>query len=424
MPLTAELGAELIDATAISDDRWAAVHRVRPRPDLHCRGCGSAMHAKVSPRALRFFAHDAAESTCPHAGETPAHRALKGVLATLARRAGWEAALEVAAPSGAWRADVLALDPDRGLRVALEAQLASMTPTEGRERTDRYQVDGVGVLWVTTKETPWLYCVPSVRLAPDADLSDPDALTVLSGLAKLDDSGWLWNPPPTPPPLARIVAGVLDGRIIEHRCSSFTEVRRGHGRWFSDAIVLVKASELAVHGNTVSRAEADERNHRTQLNALYGRQQYLIPTAYRDAECTIGEVTWIGVPAVRPAHPHEPTLKELSGNDKTAQGAPVWVGSHARNLRLVSIVAPVASRIEASLAASWHRRGVGVYAADAHEAARLARALSWRVSDIVVPPGEPPSFDEFVRRGIAARTRLERAGGGGSDLNPIWARHR
>ncbi len=33
---------------------WDLVHKVRPRVALRCRECGHGMHAKVSPRGLRY----------------------------------------------------------------------------------------------------------------------------------------------------------------------------------------------------------------------------------------------------------------------------------------------------------------------------------------------------------------------------------
>lgn len=81
MPLTCILttsdGNLPVDATAISARKWAAVHRVRPRPLLACPECGVRLHAKQSHRGLRFFAHDHANRDCSLNGETEAHRHLK-----------------------------------------------------------------------------------------------------------------------------------------------------------------------------------------------------------------------------------------------------------------------------------------------------------------------------------------------------------
>ena len=101
---------------------WATVHRARPRVTLMCRECGHGLHAKVSPKGLRFFAHDAAAPRCSLAGETIAHHLLKLQLASCVRDAGWYAELEVAGDG--WRADVLSSSPDGRVRMAWEAQLA------------------------------------------------------------------------------------------------------------------------------------------------------------------------------------------------------------------------------------------------------------------------------------------------------------
>jgi hypothetical protein len=120
MPLVARGLGGLIDATLADfgvGSSWQSIHRMRPRVPLACAACGGAMHAKVSPRELRFFAHDAARQECPLNGETPDHRLLKSAIAAAVRAAGWQAALEAEGPDRRWRADVLATSPDGGRRV-------------------------------------------------------------------------------------------------------------------------------------------------------------------------------------------------------------------------------------------------------------------------------------------------------------------
>ena len=144
---------------------WDALHRARPRPRLACPACGAAMHAKVSARGLRFFAHDAAATDCPSHGETLEHQQLKRDVAAAARRAGWRAAVEVRGPG--WRADVLTTNPrDEQHRMAWEVQLSSSTVEEILERTGRYTSSGVAVCWLTTREPPWLGQVPAVQVQP------------------------------------------------------------------------------------------------------------------------------------------------------------------------------------------------------------------------------------------------------------------
>jgi competence protein CoiA len=136
----------MIDATACTDRDWEAVHKVSPRAPLRCRACAHPMHAKVSPRGTRFFAHDRKVPDCPAAGETPTHRLLKGMLADAIRTAGWSAAVEATPGSGdvgGWRADVLAIDATTGRRVAFEVQLAALTIADARSRTARYSADEI-----------------------------------------------------------------------------------------------------------------------------------------------------------------------------------------------------------------------------------------------------------------------------------------
>lgn len=169
MPLTAvhaETGVLDVTCDALTDARWADLHRVRPRAPLRCRECGHGLHAKVSRSGLRFFAHDAGAPNCALAGETIAHRLLKMELASAIRDAGWHAELEV--PGDGWRADVLATSPDGSHRMAWEAQLAQATIDELTERTTTMASSGVSVCWVTDKDRPFIGHVPSVRIRAGA----------------------------------------------------------------------------------------------------------------------------------------------------------------------------------------------------------------------------------------------------------------
>ncbi|MEU6511477.1 competence protein CoiA family protein [Streptomyces sp. NPDC046942] len=142
---------------------WEAVYRVRPRPALTCAQCGLPMHAKVSPRGGRFFAHDRRSATCAAAGETEEHRSLKRARAAAAREVGHQAELAVAVARGGWRADVLVTTPG-GRLTALEAQLSSASVDDVLSRTRRYGADGVGVVRFTHRAARWLDHVPAARL--------------------------------------------------------------------------------------------------------------------------------------------------------------------------------------------------------------------------------------------------------------------
>ncbi|WP_261558210.1 competence protein CoiA family protein [Frankia tisae] len=170
---------------------WDAVHRVRPRIALRCPECGHGVHAKVSPRKLRYFAHDPGRpADCVWLNESLEHHLLKLELATVIRSVGWHAQLEVRAPDGSWRADVLASSLDGTRRVAWEAQLSPITDEEIRDRTARYQADSIGVCWVGVADrVSWMGIVPSIRVR---DPYGDRPWTVVDGVAGFlyDDGVW------------------------------------------------------------------------------------------------------------------------------------------------------------------------------------------------------------------------------------------
>jgi competence protein CoiA len=128
------------------------------------------MHAMVSRKGLRFFAHDVRPEACSSQGEGPEHRDLKRRVADAIRAAGGQAlieALPLPSDRGGWRADVLAVGLD-GRRVAFEVQLAVMSVDEGASRTKRYAADRIATVWITTKHAHWMSCLPPMRLlSPD-----------------------------------------------------------------------------------------------------------------------------------------------------------------------------------------------------------------------------------------------------------------
>jgi competence protein CoiA len=121
------------------------------------------MHAKVSSRGSRFFAHDAACRKCPLNGETLDHRLLKSAIAAAVRLAGWRAELEAVGPGRRWRADVLAASLKAGAEWRnLRTQ---HDDDDTRARTDRYTDNGVEVVWVFNR--PHFDDVPAVAVEVD-----------------------------------------------------------------------------------------------------------------------------------------------------------------------------------------------------------------------------------------------------------------
>ncbi|GKQ34628.1 competence protein CoiA family protein [Streptomyces sp. A012304] len=167
---------------------WQAVWKARPPAPIACVECRHQMYAKTSERGLRFFAHAPHAPDCEIArqGESEAHHLLKLELASAARQAGAHAELEVRAPDGSWRADVLASDPAGTWRMALEAQLSPITAADITQRTERMAAHDVTCCWFSDRARPsWLGTVPSVRLVTTAG-----GVAVVEGLVKFAGSGW------------------------------------------------------------------------------------------------------------------------------------------------------------------------------------------------------------------------------------------
>jgi hypothetical protein len=274
----------LIDATLADlgvGSSWQSIHRMRPRVPLACAACGGSMHAKVSPRELRFFAHDAARQECPLNGETPDHRLLKSAIAAAVRAAGWHAALEAEGPDRRWRADVLATSPDGGRRVAWEAQLAQQHEDDTRARTLRYSDDGVEVVWVFDR--PVSGGVPAVTVEVDQ--------------ASIRVAG----------PVARLVVG----RCEQDRCVLYGDVVSrppcpGHGRWKATTLTLDMFVSLVCQDNIVRTAlsavgslgtgKPEDRGPARSVvgqwwtSPVYLRRAAAIRQAQQDADASVADV--------------------------------------------------------------------------------------------------------------------------------------
>lgn len=200
MPFRAVLaGQGEVDAT--QDDlgqglSWSAVHRVRPRRSLTCPACDGRVHAKVSPapNRLRFFAHDAADLTCPMRGQSMEHYLLKAEVASALRQVGWTATLE--AVGDGWRADVLGTSPDGTQQHAWEVQLSGISVDEVLARSEAMEQSGVSVCWLTDRDSPeaWFGQAPTLRVrASEPQLEASRGTMVTGGLLRFA-SKWCPNP--------------------------------------------------------------------------------------------------------------------------------------------------------------------------------------------------------------------------------------
>ncbi|MFI6505847.1 competence protein CoiA family protein [Nonomuraea typhae] len=197
---------------------WESVYRTQPRIGLTCPECGHGVHAKLSPRRARYFAHDPGRSPhCRLAVESADHHLLKLTLAQAIRGAGgWSADLEVPASDGSWRADVMATCVADGSRVAWEAQLSPITDDDIHMRTDRYAADDVDVCWVSSRDrVPWLCAVPAIAVTPADPPTAAERWMVHDGLVRFDYTrgGWVQV---DDVPLATFVRWVLGRGLTFH----------------------------------------------------------------------------------------------------------------------------------------------------------------------------------------------------------------
>jgi competence protein CoiA len=204
-------------------------------------------------------------------GESIEHHLLKLELAHAARAAGFHAEYEVAAPDRSWRADVMATSPDGTQRVALEAQLSSITPESIQARTDQYERDDVAVCWFGVAPRPWVGSVPSLLLAcPGGNRS---GWTVSAGIARmvsLDPNSafqqWVAVEDVT---LSDAVAWILRGQMRPHRPLSLVKaVLDRDSRQWAPGWVGSTLSEWHVWWTTSRHIDVDvqqDRDHREQI---------------------------------------------------------------------------------------------------------------------------------------------------------------
>ena len=380
MPLTAQhAAAGVLDATVDplgEGTPWEAIHRARPRAPLTCRECGHGLHAKLSPKGLRFFAHDRAAPTCSLVGETMAHRLLKLQLASAIRDAGWYAELEVAGEG--WRADVLATSPDGTRRMAWEAQLAQITVDELRERTRRMGASGVPVCWVTDHDRPWIGALPAIQIsqptapqqaaATDAEVVDgtsvfrerwcPRRRCENDGGAPgpCPGHGW-WGPVVPAVGVGVLVAGVLAGTVRTHQVVPGRSVTflplPAPIVWTTRPHVIAERAQLDAgerRREYDELADAERERHLAAIAAKLARQQALTPPAVelvrREARGYVG---------VRDAAP------------EWAMGVPLFVHDMPQG-----VISPVVSRISAEVLERL--RGLTLFVATEAERRALARA--------------------------------------------------
>lgn len=383
MPLTALLaGTVVLDATEpiLADGvTWEQIHLARPRAQLTCRGCGGDLHAKQSNRGLRFFAHDS-KADCPYTQESLEHRLLKAALAAAVRDAGWHAELEVAGLGATpWRADVMATSPDGARRIALEAQLSPITPTEIAERTDNYATVGVEVCWVTDRFVAWLGHVPYWMVTHP----DDGPLSVELGVWKWVQEQWHDDEPgygsweAVALPMDRAVALLCQDQLVVQPVSGTDYVQvRGrtrylehpeggqHVAWTAPAYAKAAKQNAAAWASFRAHQAEKQAAHAKAIEELAARQRALIaPTVEHVRRQT-------GKPAVVA---RKEAATDHGWDEFWAMGVPIkpedgrWVSA---------VICPVASRVTPEIRARL--AFVLVVVANERERERLADACDPR----------------------------------------------
>ena len=212
MPLTAnhdQLGR--LDATALDDSGWAAVHQ--PRQPLTCRECKAPMSARLSRSGLRHFFHRSRPTDCRVGSEGPLHMfGKRQVINAVRSLLGWTAEPEVIGEG--WRADVLSTGPD-GRRIAWEVQVSSISDDAATERTRRHGASGVETVWLDVRQRSALQ--PHPHMLVNADLEQPWTVNVYKYVhydtqrfAGVHE--WKWDSKTAP--LANVVIGICHNKVV------------------------------------------------------------------------------------------------------------------------------------------------------------------------------------------------------------------
>ncbi|CAL9677764.1 hypothetical protein SUDANB105_08075 (plasmid) [Streptomyces sp. enrichment culture] len=357
-----------IDATqadlGCGQDR-ESIYKAKPPAPLTCYECDWRLHLVHKTHGaydLWFLRHAANAPHCEArlAGEGMAHHLLKLDLAHHARAAGWSAEYEVAAPDGSWRADVMATSPDGVRRVALEAQMAAISITDIKARTDRYAAAGVEACWFTDRKTaPWLDAVPSVQIARP---EDGDPVQITAGAARFEpqwcddradcdwNSGSVEGAVPCgghgkwsavePFPLDRFVAAICANTTRPHRLRVPSWEKGETWRWITRRYFELEEEQVratarrkqvmerlaAVQQRQREAKAAAEREHMAAIEALLQRQKALVKPVVEFVFHEAGAYPQVGP----------------DGIPEFAMGVPVYVRG-----KPYAVICPVASRVPA-----------------------------------------------------------------------------
>ena len=127
---------------------------------FHCLTCGDPVVLKSGRSKVSHFAHANPRPCSFSAGESDLHRRCKQEIALALRSEPSVSQVELEVPLGTVRPDVFAMI--RGVPVAIEAQISSLSVETIMARTIEYHRKGIYVLWLLQ----WTPDLDAVRYSP------------------------------------------------------------------------------------------------------------------------------------------------------------------------------------------------------------------------------------------------------------------
>lgn len=116
--------------------------------------CGADGHPRMSRLGTKHFAHNPrkhdglhSSSHCISGYESYEHLKVKEELVKICDSYGWQVATEYRYED--WIADVIAYKPGR--KIVFEVQLSNLTVDEFRQRSEKYERDGIEYYWLLSK---------------------------------------------------------------------------------------------------------------------------------------------------------------------------------------------------------------------------------------------------------------------------------
>lgn len=151
----------MLTAIRASDNSLVrATHQTKAHGPFLCPDCGAEVSLNRGTITVPHFSHRGIRVCRNSAGETSAHRKTKLAIYEALLAHPEVSGVELERPFGTVRADVFALI--RGLPVAIEVQISTLSPEAIAYRTAEYARKGIYVLWLLE----WTGALEAYRYSP------------------------------------------------------------------------------------------------------------------------------------------------------------------------------------------------------------------------------------------------------------------